>query len=436
MRIMKKLATMLLAVCLVVPCFSALTHAAGQIQFTDPSTKVGETVEVTVAVKGGTRLGDVKVVVAYDTKMLKFESGNGVTETAGTLTYSGKGSDSTLRYTMKFEALSEGTTKLTISDCTVKSSTGTTIQCTKGTSTIKIAAGSGTTTTTPVQGTEEDIPVEVNGKSYVLTGDFKKSDVPKGYVEATLNYADADCKVVQHETSGLYLGYLLDEDKIGNFFMYNSEDATFSPFARIEISETTTIVLLSNVEDLVLPEQFEKTAVTVNGQDFPAWQEADKAGYAILYAMNNQGETSLYQLDSTEGTYQRFEVPETEEKDTSFIGRLESLFQEHMDYMILVIGLGLIFFLVLVIILSVKLYNRNAELDDLYEEYGIDYERDEIKSDVNKAVTYTDDEDEDDFKFEIDPSFYDDFEKSEDAGNLQDEVDNVDFTIDFIDLDD
>lgn len=436
MKMMKKLATMLLAVCLVVPVFSMLTHAAGQIQFTDPSAKVGETVEVTVALKAGITLGDVKVVVKYDTDMLKFESGSGVTESEGKLTYSGKGSDSTLRYTMKFQALKEGTTKLTVSDSTIKSSSGTIIQCTKGTSTIKIAAGSDTTNPSEV-GTAQEIAVDINGESYVFTGNFAQKDIPKGYVEATLNYDDVDCRVVQHETSGLYLGYLLDEDKIGQFFLYNSEDATFSPFVQIEISDTTSIVLLSNVEGIVLPENYQKTEISVNNQDFPAWRDKDKLGYAIIYATNNQGETSLYQLDSTEGTYQRFEMPEIEEKETSFIGKLSAFLQGHLDYVILMVGLGLVFFIVLVIVLSVKLYNRNAELDDLYEEYGIDYERDDAHA--KNMDDYDEDlDDDDDFKFEIDPRFYDDnFGKAVEGEETEHvKSSNTDFEIDFIDLDD
>ena len=50
----KKIATFILSVCLIVPCFGMLTYAAdGQIVFSDPSTKVGETVEVTGVVRAG-----------------------------------------------------------------------------------------------------------------------------------------------------------------------------------------------------------------------------------------------------------------------------------------------------------------------------------------------------------------------------------------------
>ena len=47
MKVAKKLATFLVALCLIVPCFSMLSYAAdGKLMFTDPNTATGETVEV------------------------------------------------------------------------------------------------------------------------------------------------------------------------------------------------------------------------------------------------------------------------------------------------------------------------------------------------------------------------------------------------------
>jgi hypothetical protein len=36
MKVMRKIATLLLAICLVVPCFSMVSHAANRIMFEDP----------------------------------------------------------------------------------------------------------------------------------------------------------------------------------------------------------------------------------------------------------------------------------------------------------------------------------------------------------------------------------------------------------------
>ena len=53
-----------------------------------------------------------------------------------------------------------------------------------------------------------------------------------------------------------------------------------------------------------------KIAFEKNGIEFPAWKDTEKSNLCILYATNSNGETALYQFDSAEGTYQRFEAPQ------------------------------------------------------------------------------------------------------------------------------
>ena len=49
MKMMKKAAAMILSVCLTVPMFGTIVSAAqGQLMFSDPETKVGETVDVSL----------------------------------------------------------------------------------------------------------------------------------------------------------------------------------------------------------------------------------------------------------------------------------------------------------------------------------------------------------------------------------------------------
>lgn len=59
MKMMKKAAAMILSVCLTVPMFGTIVSAAqGQLMFSDPETKVGETVDVSLVVKtGGDAIG-------------------------------------------------------------------------------------------------------------------------------------------------------------------------------------------------------------------------------------------------------------------------------------------------------------------------------------------------------------------------------------------
>ena len=389
MKTMKKVASLLLAVCLMVPCFSMLTHAANRIMFEDPSTAVGQTLQLKVVVELNNNIEDRTVVMTYDTSMLKFQRGDNVTETSpGQLTYQATGAvgGNRAEFLMYFDVLKEGTTKVEVTSQKIYNTSDALINCEQGNSTITIAAGE-TPTVTPENPTTEnpstgETAVQVNGTSYIFSDAFAEGDIPQGFEESTMEYDGASHKVVVQESSGLTLGYLVDAEGTGKFFRYISDNATFVPFEQIEISDSTTITLLSDVEKIVLPESYKATTVSVNSVDFPAWQEPEKPELCVLYAVNNRGEKSLYQFDTEEGTYQRFEAPQMmeEKEDTSFIGKLSSVLENHLDYVILWTGLGLILFIIIIVVLSVKLYNRNAELDELYDEYGIDLEEEDASA--------------------------------------------------------
>ena len=407
MKMMKKLATLLLAICLVVPCFSMVSFAAdGKIMFTDPSTKVGETLEITGVVKKTSgNFGKIEITMTYDTSYLKFKSGEGIVEaTAGEITYTGDATNETgsrKEFKITFDVLKAGTTKLTIKNATIKNVSGTVLNYTKGSSTITIAEGEATVTpnTQPAEPVETtDTTVEVNGEKYKISNTIPEKEIPEGYEASTLEYDLVKYNVVASESFGLTLAYMVSEDNAGGFFMYVEEDATFAPYEEIAISDNVRIALLSDVSEIELPSEYvAKEVVSSNGYEFPAWQDEENPDFFILYAINNSGEKSLYQLDNAEGTYQRFHAPEVlhEELNNTFIGKLSDLLQNHLDYVILGTGLGFLLFVIIVVILSVKLYNRNAELDEIYDEYGIDDDEDEVEEDDEEEY-YEDDFDDED----------------------------------------
>ena len=429
-NMMKKLSIYLLAVCLSVPCFSMLTFAAsGEIMFTDPTTKVGETVEVRGVLEADNSIEDRTIVMSYDTSMLKFKEGDNVQETAeGQLTYevSGVEDGSRVEFLMQFDVLKEGSTKIEVESYDAWTTSDEQIDdCTVGYSTITIEEGEAPVdepTDDPVDIPASDSTVEVNGKSYTFVSDFPESDIPDGFEKTTMEYDGSQYNIVTSGTYGVSLGYLVDTENNGKFFLYVEDNATFAPYAEIAISDATSIILLSDVSGIQLPEQYAVTTVTVNGQDFPAWQNTESSELCILYAVNSNGIESLYQYDTIENTYQKFEAPEVESEnaDDSLIGKLSVALQDHLDIVILVTGIGFIFFVVLVIVFAVKLRNRNAELDEIYDEYGIDLEDEEPEEEkVTKKIDKRkkieeDEEDEDDDFIHIDTALEDDITLEED----------------------
>lgn len=324
MRLGKKFFAVLAALCMTLSLSMTAFAANGELMFTDPQTAVGQTVEVKGVVEVDPSLGleDMTINLTYDTTMLKFNTAEEVTETEpGKLTFSRIGVENPNRveYLMYFEAIAEGETVINVADCNIWTTTDEKVYPVLGSSKVTIEAGE--LVEEPVEEPTEE-PVEGPTDDIV-----------------------------------------------------------------INISNTTSITLIDEISHITLPQRYLATTITVNGIEYPAWQDTEKANFCILYALNSYGEEALYQYDTNEGTYQRFEAPATDEKEDkeSVISVLSGLFEDNMDYVVLGVGIGFLLFVVIIIVLSIKLYNRNAELDELYEEYGL-YEEEEEKEKVAEKV--------------------------------------------------
>lgn len=446
MRIAKRISSVLLALCLVVPCFSMVVSAAdGKISFSDPETKVGDIVEVKCAVRStGAALGDIEVQLSYDSESLSFESGDGAeSEEDGSVICTGNGGSAEQIFMLKFQALKEGETQITISGATIASGEGSELTLDQGTSTIKIAEGDPSkikekedSEGDSSSASADDIQVEVDGVAYILTDKFPEGDVPSGYERTTVSLDGQDRQMVMNANNGVTLGYLLDGDA-GSFYLYNDENATFSPYEELVISDKTSIIILSDVSAVSLPSEYKEAELTLEEKTFPVWQKSGEEGYYVLYALNSNGENDYYRYDVEENTYQRF-VPEggedEKEKTSGLLGKVENFIEKNIQKIVLFGGLGLIVIIILIFTLGLKLYNRNAELDELYEEYGLNNEepqpeKEKKKKKVQKAQkpgrARKNDDFEDDFATE-DMSFTSDMGFTEDMGLTAD----IDFTED------
>lgn len=383
MRLLKKILATMLCVCMFVPCLGMTVFAAdGRISFSDPQVALGDKVEVKCVVKSsGSKLGNVEVTISYDSESLRFDSGENVTKTAnGTLVYSGSADGTEASFTMTFQAVKEGSTEVKVSGSNVSSQSGSSLSFDAGKSTVKIGPGDPSKitddndSTGTRKSTGQSVPVQVNGKNYTLSDTFAEVDIPNGFTETSVNYESTQCTMVMQEASQVYLAWLADADGNGEFFLFNSEDATFSPFEQVMISDATSIILLSD-ESLKLPEKYALTKLKLNEKEFPVWQDIDSDGYYLMYAVNSAGVKGLYRYDSEEGTYQRFELPaeaEEEKKEVSPKGFIQDFVNSHFKLAVIVTGIVFFLIFLILIVVSVKLSRRNAELDDLYDEYGID----------------------------------------------------------------
>ena len=100
--------------------------------------------------------------------------------------------------------------------------------------------------------------------------------------------------------------------------------------------------------------------------------------FYVLYAVNNDGEESLYLYDSVEHTYQRMETPKSAiTPDKKSASKFDAILEKISDHLIWFVAAAAVIVILLVIFLLVsvvKLHNRNRKLDDLYDEYELDDE--------------------------------------------------------------
>lgn len=289
MKMMKKMATAFMALCLTVSGITMSTYAAdGKIMFTDPSAEVGETLSVRGVLAADSDIEDRRIVMSYDESKLKFKDGDNVTETApGQLTYdvTGEQSGTRVEFMMYFDVLEEGTTKIEVDSYTAWTTESERIYCegNEGFSTIVIT-----------EGEVVDEPVE-----------NEPTDNPSQETPST-------------ETPGT-----VDTDN-------------------------------SNKQD----KNFVKT----------------------------------------------------------FLGKVATRLENYLEYVILGVLCVFAFLMLMIIILAVKLRNRNEELDELYDIYGIDLDHDELKKKGKKHNSA-------DKKVLVDKKITEETKSSEETSSIEDSDD-------------
>ena len=378
MRTIKKISGMLISTMLLFVFVSTIAYAApGSVTFTDLDTPAGEEFTIRMGIRsGGATLGDCNIVLNYDNQAIEFLSADNISANGNTLTYSATGNSDYAFVEMQFRALKQGETKITMESCDVKDSQGNVLSLSEGNSTIKVEGGTEVETTESIDSSTEEVVdnggININGVAYTVGTEFLGSEIPNGYSEALVTYNGVEYTGAKSDTAEIQLLYLLNDAQEGEFFYFDVETNTFSPYVQVTVSDSTFIIFLNTKFAEVLPEQFVETTLTVSGYEFPTWEDTTNKGYYIIHAISSNGEKGAYQYDSAEQTYQRYVIPEVVVEEViveeDFATTVVSACGEYLLYVLIGIASVVVLMFLLVIITLVKLRNRNLELDDLYDE--------------------------------------------------------------------
>lgn len=393
MRKIKKLVVTFLAICLMCPGLSVITEAAtAELRFADPSTTVGAEVEVKTKLSSVSSLQSMEATLTYDKSELKFISGDNATAKDGTIKISWTGTGTTAEFNLKFQALKEGTSNIEVSSATGTATDGSTLEITQGSSAVTIGAGDPSLIKDDTEDQSEDSKttvadgpvVKVNGKKYVVGSEFSEELIPDGFKKGEMTFEGSKYTVITQEASGINAMYLTEKSSgDSDFFLYNSDDGSFSPFEEVEIAKDRYIIPLMNDGKLKLSSGYQKTTLTLNGKEFDTWQDTKDAEYYIVYALNSDGEKTTYRYDTTDGTYQKYS-PESQgttsgnkNNGKGLWGKILNFVEEFLDIVVIIAIALFLLVLLMFIVTAIKLRHRDLELDDLYDEYGIDMDEEE-----------------------------------------------------------
>lgn len=427
---------------MVLPAYAA----EATVYFDDPTTTVGAEFEVKVRVTSASAVTSFNANFTYDANALRFVSGDYSSGANGNVELSWTGSSADASFTLRFQALSEGTTKIETASSNGGSADGSALVITDGWSDITIGPGDPSliqpeqTEATPT-GEAGSLEVTVGESKYTITNGFSEALVPRGFTKTTTTYEGNQVEVIKQDTSEEMAFYLTPSaGGEADFFMSNSDNGTFSPMEIVNITDERYIVLLRPDSGNELPTSYQETTFEINGKSFPAWVDMKNApDYYAIYALNTDGQRDWYRYDSTDQTYQRLgnvrkmAVTEDETLPKGIYGKIVQFLQDHMQFAL--IGAWVIFLVlfIILIVVGVKLRHRNRELDDLYDEYGIDEEEEEEpqKKKNTKKQRYEEDEieeyDADNFdeeeEFDDMLSFDEPFDEKDDEFGLTEELD-------------
>lgn len=173
---------------------------------------------------------------------------------------------------------------------------------------------------------DEKVTVKVAKKEMTISSAFKESDIPEGFVKTKAEYDGKEFVAIKGEKKNIVAFWLKPvagdtEDALaeteeatdaaeeseteGAFYIYNEEAGNFYKMSNIYVkSRMYTIVNVSEPDSFL--DDYETSNIDMVGENVKAWVLDAANSLYLVYAMNWDGNTSLYCYDDIEKCFQRY----------------------------------------------------------------------------------------------------------------------------------
>lgn len=237
---------------------------------------------------------------------------------------------------------------------------------------------------------DSDKTVTVGKKEMKISSSFSKSDIPEGFTKSTAEYDGEKYSCIKGEVKDLTAFYLYNDDTEG-FYIYDSDNDSFYVMNNIQIkSRMYTIVNPDDTDGLL--NNYDKKTVTIIDQEVKAWVLDEEEGMYLVYAMNWNGDTSLYCYDDNEKCFQRYLVSadantQAEAANTAYENlqkKYNSLVDKYNILLKILCGLVIVIIILIFVIINLAINKK---------EKKVKADKGKKKKNKEKYDSETDDED-------------------------------------------
>ena len=363
--------------------------ANARIAFSDPSATVGGKIKVNMKITSSSNLANADVMLAYDSSALEFVSGTNADGGAGAVRVHGDGGTpgtGTLAFTLQFNALTAGTSKITVTSQEIYDSGDQLVTVEhEGSSTVTVGA----LQTASKDATLKSLKVSPGELTPAFSPDVDTYAVTVGTdVDKLIVYADTTDENAQNVVvgnDGLQMGenrvtckvtaqdgettkeYVIVVTKAEGGASAASGDASAAE-VKMEISKRV-ITILQPDASVEVPIGFKPTTINIDGHKVQGWVWGSEAEhqYCVVYGMNEAGEKGFYRYDmkDDERTIQRyFEDPAisgsvTKEVYDELALTYDKIYDDYSLLKILLI-VTIVIAIILLVILLVVVFTRGS----------------------------------------------------------------------------
>lgn len=155
---------------------------------------------------------------------------------------------------------------------------------------------------------EDPLAVTLEGESRRIVASLEGIEIPEGFEVQAYGYKDQEIQVARGLAKPLLLFWMTDANgENGAFYVYDEAKDSFYRLVNLTVNQK--IYTIVPMEDGVeIPNGFSETTIAIGDEIVQAWiAEKDmNTNFVLVYAMNWNGEKSLYRYDSVEETFQRY----------------------------------------------------------------------------------------------------------------------------------